>query len=233
MLNVNWQAYEDGSLTAEERAHAEKLLQTDASAMEELNGFRAFWEETRRQGLNESIPAKDLNRLLKEVARAERTPQKLSWARLSYATAFLILIAGGLLWWKHDPMEFATTATVATLESTEPKEAESWIRSKTGYSVPDFRFPPEATVVMARQGANNEWACLDFMQDGQIYFLYMKKNGNSLGNTPSQVFNGNAFYEGQGVGWKTPALSYYLKGGTREGRWSFATHLAPQSRNVT
>jgi hypothetical protein len=233
MTHTNWQAYEDGSLTQEELARAEERLQKEPSALEELNGFRAFREETRRQGLTEDIPAKDLNRLLKEVVRSERPPKRVSWMRLSWVTAVLVLIAGGLLWWKHDPMEFATTPTLATLESTETKEAEAWIRGKTGYSVPDFLFPPEATVVMARQGANNEWACLDFMHDGKIYFLYMKKNGDSLGSTPSRVFNGNAFYEGQGVGWKTPTLSYYLKGGTREERWNFATHLAPQSRNFT
>ena len=183
--------------------------------------------------MQEPVSPRELRGLLRRVVRIEQPPSRFSWIRVSVPAAALILIAVGILWWKHDPMEFATTPVAAVLESTEPREAVNWIRARTKFAMPDLRFPAEATVVMARQGEGGEWACLDFMCDGKMFFLYMKRSGESLGTTPTKLFNGNAFYEGQGVGWKTPNLAYYLKGGSREERWSFATHLAPQTRDET
>jgi len=229
---VNWQAFEDGTLSVQEMDRARELLSQDPAAQEELNGFRAFRESVRRQGLDEDVPRKDLNRLLKEVVRQQMPAARFSWVRVSIPAAAALFLAITLWWFKHDPMAFATTPVAAELSSTEYVEAKSWIQENTGFHVPDLRLPPEATLVMARYGEQKEWACVDFMHDGNLYFLYMKPDGSALGSHPSRVFDGRGFYEGQGVGWKTPGMSYYLKGGTREGRWSFATHLAPQTQGI-
>jgi hypothetical protein len=230
MKHVNWQAYADGSLSAEDRSFADQLLASDPSAVEERNGFLAFFEETRKRGLEEPVPRKDLDRMLRDVVKAERPKPVFSWARVSIPATALILIAVGILWWKHDPMEFAVTPIAAVLESTEMPEAEAWLERNTGYDVPKLDLPREATLVMARYGERKDWACIDFMHDGQLYLLYMKRDGSSLGRSPTRIFDGQGFFEGQGVGWKTAGLSYYLKGGTPQGRWSFATHLAPQTQ---
>jgi hypothetical protein len=223
LSHPDWQAFEEGSLSAEERHRALRLLREDPSAREEWEGFQAFRQTLRERGLREPVPENGLERALRRAARPSNKTRFALWPALAAAIGGAVL---AVLWVRHDPMAFALTPTQAILQTSEVEAAARWIADKTGFPAPDVRLPKEASLFAARQGRDNVWACVDFAYDGKTFYLYMNPHGRQLGDEPTRFLNGRAFYEGQGIGWRTPGLAYYLKGGSREQRWALSSHLA-------
>lgn len=229
-MNRDWSEFESALDSPEGLALARRALRDDPAALAELEGMAAFREEIREQGLETAVPKEELNRILERVVRSE-DPHRFgfSWRRVMIPVSFAGALAAGALWLRHDPMNFAVTPTAAVIDSPTEAEAERWIESHTDFDVPQFKLPREAVLVNARYGENGAWACVDFVHHGKTFWLYVNRTGSQLSHGETRTFDGRKFYDGQGVGWKSKNLAYYLKGGSHAERWSFATFFAPQT----
>ena len=229
MRSHDWQRFEDGSLDRESTRAAREAIATDPAAKAEYAGFTAFRDAVREEGHKEAVPLGRLQAALSDVVREKPKRVLFSPVRVLAPVAAILAIFFIALWWKHDPMEFAVTPTAKLTDVFEEKEAAQWVHENAGFAVPTLRLPHEATLVAARVGEDRKWACLDFVQNGQTFYLYVNRDGEQLSHGERKVFDGRTFYDGKGVGWKTANLAYYLKGGTHGERWSLAGMLAPQT----
>lgn len=232
MNQDGWRDFESALDSPEDLALAKLAHQDDPAALAELEGLENFRKEIRAQGLKVPVPAAHLEqRLLEMIQGRKKVGQAISWRRILVPVAGVAILAAAIWWIRQDPMNFAITPTEGIFEAPTEAEAESWIEANTDFDVPKLKFPREAVLVTARYGKAGAWACVDFVHHGETYWLYINRSGAQLDQGQVQTFDGLKFYDGQGVGWKSRNLSFYLKGGSHAERWKFATFLAPQTRS--
>lgn len=223
-MSIDWQSYQEGTMPADQLDGLTAKLASDADLRSELQGYRAFVEAIRHEGLGETIDESSAEFLLERATKqAKRRRPRFGLQALAIAASLLI----GFFAYKamtYDPMALATTATQEVVPFEQPDRAAGWVRSKTGYNAPPISLSPEARMVSARFGEG--WACYDYESDTGKYYLYMSDRSNHFEGKPRQ----GDFYEGKGLGWYGGSMTWYLRGGNEDERRLFASRAASQTR---
>jgi len=223
-MNIDWQAYQDATLPAEEIEALAARLASDADLAAEYEGYKAFIEAVRDAGIDEEIDQSSAEFLLERAAKqVKRRRPRFGLQALAIAAALVV----GVITYKfvtYDPLALATTPTREIVTISRPEAAADWVRSKTGYAVPPISLSPDAKIVSARFGDN--WACYDYESDGGKYYLYMSDRADHFAGHPLQ----GDFYEGKGLGWYGGKMTWYLRGGSESERRLFASRAASQTR---
>jgi hypothetical protein len=223
-MSIDWQAYQDGTLSADQSAALSERLSSDADLRAEYEGYKAFVEAVRDAGLNEEVDQSAAEVLLKRAAKQAK-PKRRRFGLQALAVAASLAI--GFFAYQaltYDPMALATTPTQEIAEFSQPESAAEWVRSKTGYEVPPISLSPDAKLVSARFGDN--WACYDYESEGGKYYLYMSDRADHFAGHPLQ----GDFYEGKGLGWYGGQMTWYLRGGGETERRLFASRAMSQTR---
>jgi hypothetical protein len=209
-LNViDWQAYLDGSLSAEQKLEADRLLASSEEARRELDGLRALQTVTRNVGSADPVPMERLEKILRKASPKRR----VSLLRIGAAVAPFAVAAGAAYFvFVYDPMRLDRSPTREVIEAPRPLEAANWVRSKRPFGVPVIDLGKDVEIAMSRVGDN--WACYDFLVEGKVYYLYMSPDPSPLRNAKeTRVVDGTTFYYGRGVGWEQRGLGFYIKRG--------------------
>ncbi|MBX3117638.1 MAG: hypothetical protein KF784_01120 [Fimbriimonadaceae bacterium] len=234
MNRIDWQAFDDGSLTPEEIVQIKQALRNDPAIKAEWEGFQALKSEIKRTRENEPVPTDRLNAMLDTVlaGRQRKGVTSRRWVVAGAAASVLAAayIGYGLLGVgadTHGGIELPPEAD--TLAMNDTASAKSWIDRHASFRMPELTLPREAKVVKAAYGKTECWACMDFEYNGKTFCLLVTVRQGVLDDKKTKTFHGIVYYEGKGVGWKAQNKTFYLSGGTAAERWRFATHLAPQT----
>lgn len=214
MTQYDWQRFVDGSLGADELALHQAALESDPGARAELDGLRALRTATR-----ESVRA-----AVAEAPARRAWPALLPWA----VAAVAVLVAALALFPRQDPMRFDTSPMVAGKSDLEYGKTLEWLRAKSGIAVPNLDFGADGCF---RGGMYGEgWACLYFSQGGIPYQLFVREDAPQLEKGRStRLACGVDAYVGQGVGWRSGGLSYYLRSDKADDVRAVAASLADQT----
>ncbi|MCW5944142.1 MAG: hypothetical protein KIS66_18090 [Fimbriimonadaceae bacterium] len=217
MNQMDWQAYLDGSLPADLRVEADRLLREDPSARRELEGLRGFIASTRRAVVAEPVPTANLRRALRKASHPCWVPA----VRWSFAGA-LAVAAIAAVWSAalFDPIRLDRTPVEATFATMSPVAASQWVGQQARIPAPVLRLPCGARFDQARHG--REWAALAFRHEGEAFELLMSRCSKPFDGAKVMTRDGREFYVGKGIGWKQGRVAYYLRGGSAEQRWRIA-----------
>ena len=224
---MNWQAYLDGSMSAEERRQADQLLRESAEARAELEALRSYLAVTKAAFTADSVPVSRLQVKLSEAAsEAKRTPL------FALRTAIITIACAGILFmaaktWREmtapvTSLDVVTSPQVRELMPSNATQAAEWTREYVPFYVPVVELQPKAQLVGVHLG--ERWACFDYQYDSSIFHLAMTdeppataRSGEMLGIYPElQVREQPRAREG--IAFCKGSLHFYLKGGNREQR---------------
>lgn len=235
MRRIDWQSYDDGSITPEQRQHALDALREDDASLRELAGLKAFQKTLRQAALKDPIPTESLEARLRAVTGQGQSKQRLLAWSLGSAAACACIFAT-VLFFQPQPVApaFASSPELTVKETHNPYEAASWASQKSGINVP----------VITLAGVRNEferarcgscWVAFDYLVDGEMYTIFAKKSWHSFDRiNKTEMRNGREFYMGSdGIGWYCHAgMSYYVVGGDEAGRWRVALAACQETPNI-
>lgn len=218
----DWQAYEDGSLSNEERAQAEMILQTDRQARAELDGLREFREAIKRAGQSEAVPQKTLDEMLKRTASTHSRPSRTLFLPIGLAVAAAVilgLVVGPKLLDQVNP-----APKEAVMASSNPQELQTWLVSNTHQPAPLITAQGcGARLVDGKYGPG--WIAWDIEMNHQTYSIVgKKKSAWNLSNLAETQYQGSTYLlKGDDVGWECELdMVYFVSGGTSQGRLEVA-----------
>ena len=212
-MRIDWQGYDDGLLSAEERRSAEEALRTDSDSKAELEGLAAFKSAVREAGLRETVPVRHLEAMLSKVARPARPVSRPRWAIAAFAAACLAIVAwaGTLLFGERgDVLE--ERRSFASMP-----EACAWAADESGLAVPSMRELSSGALDSVHAG--DGWACFDFVADGSLVHMTVASGlATTAGCEVVETEFGDVFYHPmtRSVSFNKGDLHYTLKGGERE-----------------
>lgn len=210
-MRIDWQAYMDGSLSADEKAFADRMLAEQPEAKHELASLQAFRRQVRDAGRKEAVPHARLNAML-----AATRPKPIRWQRVTFATAAAatLLLAG----W------FAFTRIPITAETSDPVQIQQIALEAGGAWVPRLNLTGMATLrgVEAAPG----WTAVRIDSSAGAFRLEAHVDGACHRGLATVQAHGVAFYEDEtALGWRCPQSYYVLTGGTKEERWRIAERI--------
>ncbi|MDI9636534.1 hypothetical protein QPK87_01305 [Kamptonema cortianum] len=237
-MKINWQAYHDRSMAEADRQAIEHMLESDKFARAEYDAFLRFLSDVKQAGLSEHVPGDKLRQSLASVAGEDRAKNVLRlWPAFTAAAACLMAIMFFNFMAQPQPVDsdfhLDKSPQVAALRTDDATESARWISSRLGYGAPAIKL---ASTDARLEGAECGycWMAYDFVKDGQHYKIYgRKETGGLTGLTPFKV-NGKVFYESKnGIGWYcVGGMTYWIVGGTREGRKELATTACQSTMNL-
>jgi hypothetical protein len=222
LKRIDWQAYLDGSMFDQDRQDADRLLAESERARSELNGLMALRDTVRDAALSAPVPEDQLAAMLTKAVAKPR----FSIRRVIYAVA-PVAAAAAIAWYLliFDPMRLDRSPTRQIYEPNNPRDAAAWVRQRRPFKVPVIDLGRDVELMVTRVGDN--WACYDFLVDGQVYYLYMSPDPSPLRKAQrTAVVDGTTFYYGRGVGWEKNGLGFYIKRGDEQVRERMASRIA-------
>jgi hypothetical protein len=212
-MRIDWQGYDDGLLSAEDRRSAEEALQTDPGSMAELEGLSAFKSAVREAGLREPVPVRRLEAMLSKVARPARPVGRSRWAMVAAAAACLALLA-----WAGVSMFGGRGDVLEERRSFDSMpEACAWAADVSGLPVPSMREFSSGALDSVHAG--DGWACFDLVADGSLVHMTVASGlATTAGCEVVETEFGDVFYHTmtRSVSFNKDDLHYTLKGGERE-----------------
>lgn len=252
MKKIDWQAYLDGSLNAEERHQAEELLKSDPVAQKELDGLKEFCQIIKEQGLSEAVPTDRLANHLSTMVKDNRAPWFARPAVLvPTAVAACALTAIALFSpppVTQRPEQVATTQThndeyytnlelspfQASTAVDDPQEAATWAATMLNRPAPVITLAgtPGATLDQAECGYC--WIAYKFTYEGEHYTIYGRKEQDRFSDLQGQACGEKTLYVfPNAVGWRCAEdMDYVIKGGTPEGRRLLAEAASQETSNL-
>lgn len=233
MNKIDWQAFDDGSLSPEEMIAIKQAMRSDPSLKAEWEGFLALKLEIKNTREKESVPHERLSAMLDRVVAPmpSRLDKKRAWslAGMAAAVGAVAFIAARFGGPDQPQSAFSLPPPADNLALNDLSSGVEWIERHTQLHVPAMKLPMEAKPIKATYGRTECWACLDFEYNGHTFCLLITARKGLMKDCKPKTFEGIVYFEGDGIGWQCEKLSYYLQGGTEAERWKFATHLAPQT----
>lgn len=220
---IDWQAYEDGSLSSEERAQADMLLQTDRQARAELDGLRQFRSAIRQAGQAETVPTGTLNEMLRRAAPPQPRSQRTLFLTMGFAVA-AALILGVLVGPRILDLAQPKSQPTSVLASSDPQELRTWLISNTRQPAPLITAQGcGARLVDGKYGPG--WIAWDIEMNHQKYSIVgKKKSAWDMSRTTETTYEGMPYMlKGDDVGWECELdMVYFVSGGTSQGRLEVA-----------
>ncbi|MBN9501453.1 MAG: hypothetical protein BGO01_01395 [Armatimonadetes bacterium 55-13] len=202
MSQVDWQAYLDGSLSPEDRAAADRLLDTSPDAQEQLAGLRVFIASVREAGRSEEVPLARLEALVPTI----RPPwwRRGAWLTASAVAAILVLA-----------IYLRPSAPNATLSdrlvTNDPVVAAQWVQSSMPFRVPTIDLGPSMPLKLIHH--TDKSCCFDYLVHGKIYHVNVYEKGERRGSGREiKLKCGTTAYVGHGVHWEQNDLAFYVIG---------------------
>lgn len=233
-MSMDWQAFDDNSLSEEERSQAVDRLKNDDKAHRELEGLKSFQKTVRQQCLEEQVPHDRLYNMLGRVCGRKRRPSKLLYA-LPIAAAAAAIAAGAYIWpQKPFPVNFETSPQLTATTTHSPTQAAQWVKTQSGVNVPVISL---SSMPSKFEGARcgSCWISYDYLIGDQNYTISIKQSWHAFDHLKqSQVKNGREYYvSANGIGWYCHGgMSYYVTGGTEEGRWQVALSASRETPKI-
>ncbi|MBS1722191.1 MAG: hypothetical protein JSS66_04190 [Armatimonadetes bacterium] len=224
MSHIDWQAYEDGSLSPELRAEADKLLATEPSAKAELEGLRSLKAALVKTAELETIPLDKLSRMVRKVSHP-----KPKWAWPVAGIAFAVLaFAGYKVWTNVMTVTFDDSPVAGQLCTGDPSAAAKFANERNGLKVQPVE--PAPGYELSDVKAGNDWTMFQFTRGQTKCFLYVRKGETTFQGPPARHVAGNPVYLvhtrfGDGLGWVGGDYSYLLTGVPQEELWNLSNHF--------
>jgi hypothetical protein len=210
-MKIDWQDYEDGMMSPDERMEADRLLAESEEARAELEGLRAFRTAVRRACLAEPVPSARLRRSLSRSvgsrpSRRWAFPASLAAAACCAAAAWIALSPS------QDQPAFsaASSPMVAQVAARSPVEAQGFLSERCGMAMPKVTLAGYGRLEGATAG--RDWGCYDFQVQDRKVHIYVRRDDGRLSGRPSLVHNGMPMFEREGVGWNCSGWTYYVIG---------------------
>ncbi len=210
---IDWGAYLDGSMDANERAQVESRLEAEESLRQELAGYQAFVQAVKLAGQNEFVPTERLREFANGIGRAPT--QRFPRFALGGLALAVVAVAAVLIVRSRTPMDrhafaLASTPAVAGVEVTSAVQAADWVRKHTEFThAPIVSLGPDTRVLGVRRGEG--WAAYDLRIGPDSVAFTMAKSDN-FGGLPTKIIHGQTFYLTGGLGWRQNGMSYQLSG---------------------
>lgn len=221
---TDWQSYEDGSMTPEERAAADQLLKTSEEARRELAGLQSFRRAVRQAALQERPPMDRLTAGLKQITQ-DSPPKRIGWRSvrgIGLAAAACAAIAGAFLIQSRPvsaPQEAnvvaeaynpAPTPALAQVQVRSASQLAAFLREESGMNVPAVTLAGMASPEGAAYGKG--WCCYDFKVDGRVVHIYIRPKDSAMGGRPAFDHKGMPMYRQGGIGWNCSGWTYFVSG---------------------
>lgn len=223
MSKMDWQAFDDGSISDEARQEAVERLKDDAAAHRELEGLKLFQKTIRQRCLEEQVPHDKLNGMLARVCgKPVRT--RPAYVLPAVAVAACALGAFFIFRPKPEPIKFDTSPQLVAVSTHSPAAAADWVKKQSGIKVPVITL---AGVSSRIEGARcgSCWMSYDYLVEGEKYTIYVKQSWHAFDKVNRSEFReGREFYVADdGIGWYCHGgMSYFVVGGDVDGRWKVA-----------
>ncbi len=216
-MRIDWDAYERNQLPPAEMAEVKAALKADPDLRAEYRAFQSFKNDVRASVKTEPVPMERLRYELQTVARPSADPHQIRrWGVVFVAGAALLVAMVARQQFDNDPLRFAKSPEVEQLAPRTEDDAWRWLRKEAGYSdVTPVQFKtPGLKFSLVRKG--EDWACMDYILDGDTVRLYMKKDETALRNVAFQSVGNRYLYIGNGIGWRTGGFVFAMQGTSNE-----------------
>ena len=230
MNRIDWQEYEDGSMTPEMRKIADELLKTDPKAQEELEGLRSFRKSIRKACMTEPVPEHKLRKILRSIV-APASGQGFSLKRLMLPVGVAAALAA-LAWAAFGPSSTIDPSVEQTLVVSNSTEAAAFAAKRAGFDVPPITL---AGLKATLEGTHckDGFACFDFRVDGVLYHVTMQTSPAGLDDGTVKRHEGRDFQIcPKGVRWECNEVNFMVMGGNEEMRWKIAETAAREASIV-
>lgn len=216
---IDWQKYDSGDLSEQERMAADVELKSNPKAREELEGLRKFQRALRTAGLKETVPSVSLEAKLAAIARPTPLVSPYAWRWIVPTVAACGIALGWILAngeWNRGPyrdieqMQTQTTVAIREIDFAGIGELE--------------KIEPHPSAVTYR-----------FKSQGQEMTFTITPRAEEMGQGKLVKLDGREFLDTGDICWGCPSSNYRLSGGTPEMRRQIAARLSQQtgSRRIT
>jgi len=234
MSRMDWQAFDDGSLSAEERAVAVDRLKQDDVAHRELEGLKSFQKTIRQRGMSEAIPHDRLNGMLRRVCGRQEVSPAQRWVIPTAAVAACLIAAAVIFRPRPEPIVFDTSPQLTAVTTHNPTDAANWVRKQSGVQVPVISL---AGVPSRIEGARcgSCWVSYDYRIGDDKYTIFAKQSWHAFEKVRRREFReGHEFYlSDDAIGWYCAGgMSYLVVGGDEPSRWKVALAARKETAKV-
>lgn len=216
-MRIDWDAYERNLLPAAEMAEVMEALKRDADLRAQYHAFQNFKLNVRSSVKSESVPLDQLRQELRVVANQSRIrPAYGRWVTVGVAGSALLVALVARQQFDSDPLRLAKTPEIDQVSPLNESEGWRWIQKEQGYAgVSPIQFKnPNLKFSLVRKG--EDWACMDYILDGDPIRLYMKKDESALRNVAFQSVGNRYVFAGNGIGWRSGSFVYSMQGASNE-----------------
>jgi len=219
MSKINWQAYLDGSLSAELREEAERILASDPHQRAQLENLKQFVAEIRRQGLTQEVP---LARLHKSIP-SHRRP--FSWPRVAIPSLVGVAAVAFALFMFNSNEVGADGLAVRTVE--DYSVATQWMKQGTGLPLRPLSLTT-ARIVGAEYGKHTGCYCMK-MPNGEFIHLSFTDDKEAMKQMKRVTVDGRTYLEGKDcIGFEACGLLWMTHGASDDCRRRLAAEAAAQ-----
>ncbi len=217
MNKVDWYAYLDGTLSADERVIADQTLAEDANAKGQLNEVREFLASIRREGLSEEVPLSRLQAMVPKQA-------KVSFPQLAWKPA----LAAGILMAAIGIARVDRRPAYEALAAKSFTEAAAWIEDRNGIKL--ARLPQNIGRIIESERTPDS-GCFCIQIDGKIVHLRYTKDEAKINGLIAQVGSNDGFMSGNGrVAFRADNLVWIVDGKDSDSVWRVAREASKQLR---
>jgi len=201
---IDWQAYRDGSLSAEEIQVAESQLLSDPAARRELDGLSKFVGAVRTSGKSMDVPLSRLEKLIP----SRPTTNSNKWVLGALAAAAIIPIAFLL-----KPQSGSVETGGYGFATKDPVAAAQWLQPKFAFHVPALSLGQDAPLEFVHHGGRSS-CCMDYAFRGNVYHVNLLKKGSDQVRTGPHVklSSGIEATVGRSVSWSQGEWDLHVVG---------------------
>ncbi len=203
---IDWKAFEDGSMPADERERLLRELEGNARLRSDYEGYLAFVHTLRAQVHREPVPTINFTPVRQPLIR-----RPFMFAGTAAAVAALIFLRppATSVPASSPDISIANTPEIARLETRNPTEASKWLMKRTGLDAPVIDVPTHFRVAVASYGM--DWSGYDFTcKEGTLQLRFAGRD--SFESCSTVTLAGQVFYQANGIGWRQDGLSFLLTG---------------------
>jgi hypothetical protein len=212
---IDWQKYDSGDLSEEERMAADQELKSNPKAREELEGLRKFQRTLRSAGMKEAIPTVSLEAKLSAIARPTPLVSPYAWRWLAPAVAACGIALGWVL--ANYDFNFGPYRNIESLQAQTTVAIREIDFAGIGHLE---KIEPHPSSVTYR-----------FKSQGQQMTFIISPRTDDLGKGQLVTLDGRDFLDTGDFCWGCPTSNYRLAGGTPEMRRQIGARLSRQTGN--